>query len=235
MALPKLNDAPKYRVTVPSTGQEVSFRPFLVKEQKMLLIASETQDRVDMVKAIINTINACTTEDIKGELTTFDVDYLFTKIRSKSVGETRTLLISCTECEMNNEVVVELDKIEVDSVATDVKINITDDIVLEMRYPTYEDFMKNEKLLQGTSATESLLELLITCIATICTEEERYSTKDSTREELIDFIDSMTTQQFEAISAFVNDMPTLKEEVKFTCAQCNTENSKVLEGIDDFF
>lgn len=235
MALPKLNDTPKYRATVPSTGQKISFRPFLVKEQKMLLIASETQDRVDMVKAIINTIHACAIDDIKGELTTFDVDYLFTKIRSKSVGETSTLLISCTECEMNNEVVVELDKIEVGDVSTDIKINITDDIVLEMRYPTYEDFMKNEKLLQGASATESLLELLITCIATICTEEERYSTKDSTREELVDFIDSMTTQQFETISAFVNDMPTLKEEVKFKCVQCDTENTKLLEGIDDFF
>lgn len=111
MALPKLNESPSYPVTIPSSGQETTFRPFLVKEQKALLIAYETQEKSDIVRAIVRTIHACVEEPVTSKLTTFDVDYLFTKIRAKSVGETADLIVSCTHCDADNEVTVDLDGI----------------------------------------------------------------------------------------------------------------------------
>ena len=111
MALPQLNSTPSYRITIPSLGKKTTFRPFLVKEQKSLLIAYETQDRADMVRAITRTIHACVEEPIEESLTTFDVDYLFTQIRAKSVGEVVDLSIKCEECNMSNDISIELDDI----------------------------------------------------------------------------------------------------------------------------
>lgn len=235
MALPKINSSPSYSVTVPSTGQEVTFRPFLVKEQKALLIALETQERKDMVRAICRTIESCVEQELKGELTTFDVDYLFTKIRAKSVGETSTLLVECTECGLKNEVVVELDSIEVGDVSDNVMIELTDEITLKMRYPTYEDFLQNPALIGGETATESLLELVMTCIDSVLTEEERFSIKDEPREEIVNFVESMTSEQFDKIAQFVEKIPNISSTSHFTCADCQAENEKTFAGIDDFF
>src|SRR5210317_1903295 len=113
MALPKLNDTPKYDIVIPSTKANVKFRPFLVKEQKVLLIAMESQDQTQILNAIVDTIRACAQSDINvAKLTAFDIEYLFTKIRSKSVGEKATVAIKCSECEHSNKVDVNLDKID---------------------------------------------------------------------------------------------------------------------------
>lgn len=235
MALPKINSTPSYSVTVPSTGQEVTFRPFLVKEQKTLLIALETQERKDMVRAIVRTIESCVEQKLTGELTTFDVDYLFTKIRAKSVGETSTLLVECTECGHSNEVVVELDGIEIGDVSGATTIELTDEIILQMRYPTYDDFLMNPALMESDSVTESMLELIMTCIDSVLTEEEKFTVKDEPREEIVNFVESMTTEQFDRIAKFVEDIPNISSTSKFTCVECKTKNEKTFSGIDDFF
>ncbi len=235
MALPKLNSTPSYEVVVPSTGQEVTFRPFLVKEQKTLLIALETQERKDMVRAICRTIESCVEQPLEGKLTTFDVDYLFTKIRSKSVGESSNLLVFCSECDAKNEVTVELDTIEIGDMSAEKYIPLTDTITVEMKYPTYDEFLDNEKMMENSSVTESLMELIITCIDAVVTEEERFAVADQTREEVIAFIESMTPEQFDLIADFVNNIPAIHKEVELTCQSCGTVQIKRFEGLDDFF
>ena len=235
MALPQLNSAPSYRITIPSLGKQTTFRPFLVKEQKALLIAYETQDKTDIVRAITRTIHACIEEPIEETLTTFDVDYLFTQIRAKSVGEVVDLSIKCEECNMANDISIELDDVKMTQEVQDNIIQLTDDISLKMRYPSYDDFIQNEKLLSTESMTESLMELITVCLDSVLTEEERFSIKDESREDVINFMDSMTSDQFERVTEFVQNMPAVSKDIEFTCAGCKHENNRTLRGMDDFF
>lgn len=235
MALPKLNSAPTYEMKIPSTGQSVVYRPFLVKEQKNLLIAFEAQNRQDLVRAVIRTIEACVEDSIKGTLTTFDVDYMFTKIRSKSVGETADILVPCEECDTNNEITVELDKVEVTGDMPEMLIPINDDVTVKMKFPTYEEFLSNQTLLDSTSATEALLQLIVTCLDSVLTEEERFAIKDEPQEEIVTFLESMTTEQFGKVSAFAASIPALTQDLEFACESCDHTNKKTLKGLDDFF
>lgn len=235
MALPKLDTSPSYEATVPSTGQKVLFRPFLVKEQKNLLIAMETQDRKDLIRAIVNTINACTITEFESSLSTFDVDYLFTMIRSKSVGESSEVSMSCVECGIDNQVKVQLDTVGMSNDIKDLIIPITNEIQVKMKYPTYEDFLQNQVLFESETFTESLLELIIVCMDSIITEEERFSIKDETKEEVVNFIESMTATQFDTLSEFVTNIPAVSQTGKFKCSGCGKENDYVLKGMDDFF
>ena len=235
MALPQLNSTPSYRITIPSLGKKTTFRPFLVKEQKALLIAYETQDKTDMVRAITRTIHACIEEPIEETLTTFDVDYLFTQIRAKSVGEVVDLSIKCEECNASNDISVELDDIQMTHETQSDLIKLTDEVSLKMRYPSYDDFLSNEKLLDTESMTESLMELIMICLDSVLTEEERFSIKDESKEDVVNFIDSMTSDQFERVTEFVQNMPAISKDIEFTCVSCKHENKRTLQGMDDFF
>lgn len=235
MALPKLNDNPSYRVTVPSTGQETSFRPFLVKEQKALLIAYETQDKKDMIRAVLKTIEACIEEPLRGNLTTFDVDYLFTKIRAKSVGETADIQVKCSKCESVNEVSVELDNVTMSGEVSENVISLNDDVSVEMRYPTYEQFMDSQTLLEDGSPTETLMDLLIVCMQSVLTEEERIDMSTESHASINEFLESMTAEQFERVTEFVSNMPTVTQEIAFKCVSCKHKNTRTLKGMDDFF
>lgn len=235
MALPKLNESPSYMVTVPSSGQETTFRPFLVKEQKALLIAFETQDRKDMLRSVVRTIHACVEDPITTDLTTFDVDYLFTKIRAKSVGESAEVQISCSECDTKNEVSIDLDSVEVDGDVDAGKVELTDSISVQMRYPSYEEYLTNPTLLEGESLTEGLMELMISCMDSVLTEEERVSLSDEPKEQVVDFIDSMNPEQFERLATFVSTIPSVSKDITFTCTSCGHENERTLKGMDDFF
>ena len=235
MALPKLNSSPSYELTIPSTGQQVHFRPFLVKEQKNLLIAMETQDKKGLVRAITNTIESCVEDKIKGKLTTFDVDYVFTQIRAKSVGETTDLIFKCVECEEQNEIVVHLDEVKVEGDKKDLLVQLSDDISLELRYPTYDDFLNNKLLMEGESSTETIIELILTCLEAFSTEEERSLFKDEKREDVIEFIESMTTSQFDILTDFVQSIPSVYKDIEYNCKACGTTKKTTLKGLDDFF
>lgn len=235
MALPKLNSAPTYEMKIPSTGQSVVYRPFLVKEQKNLLIAFEAQNRRDLVRAVIRTIEACVEDTLGSALTTFDVDYMFTKIRAKSVGETADILVPCEECESSNEVQVELDKVEVSNDLPEMLIPINDEVTVKMKFPTYEEFLSNQTLLDSTSATEALLQLIVTCLDSVLTEEERFAIKDEPQEEIVTFLESMTAEQFGKVSAFAASIPALTQDLEFACTSCGHNNKKTLKGLDDFF
>jgi hypothetical protein len=236
MALPRINALPKYKIEIPSTGEQYDYRPFLTKEQKVLLIALETQDEKQILSAITNTIEACVENINMNKLTTFDVEYIFTQIRSKSVGEKSHIGIKCTNCEHTNEVTVNVEEIKIE--VPDKKssmIRLNDEYTLKMKFPNYVHMLNNDRLKNSESATGMLIELIIGCLDSLKSEDENINFKDEPIEEVEAFVDSLTSDQFNAIMDFVNTIPKLKHKVEFVCESCGTENSRELVGINDFF
>lgn len=236
MALPRLNTTPKYELTIPSTGQRVKFRPYLVKEEKILLLAKESNDPAQKMSAMIDTILACIEDDIdKSKLTIFDVEYMFVKIRTKAVGETADVNILCKECKHPNEVTIKIDTLTVDIPDIDMDIKIDNDITIKMKWPTYTSISDNALLLEEKSLTNLSLRLVIACIDKVNMADESVNFDDETYEEQIAFIDSFTEDQMNMINEFLKNIPMLDHEVKFDCEKCETENKLVLKGTDDFF
>ncbi len=237
MALPKLNEIPKYDLVIPSLNETVRFRPFLVKEQKVLMLGYESQNKKEILKAIIETIDACVSGNVDlNRLTTYDVDYMFTKIRAKSVGETADIQISCSNCQEMNDVKVNLDSIEVKDKKETNTVKLTDEISVKLRHPTYNYFMTSSTFFtEGRSETDMTMDLIVSCLDSVLTEEEAIKISDESHEEVLAFVDSLSTSQFELITKWVENMPSLQTEIKFKCKHCDTENTKLLKGLDDFF
>jgi hypothetical protein len=238
MALPKLNDTPKYELTVPSTGAKIKFRPFLVKEEKVLLLAMESQEQTQIFSAITDTIDACIQGDFDVKtLTSFDVEYLFIKIRGKSVGETSTIGLKCgnEECNFQNEVSIPLDEIKVQGLgAVNNTIVLDDSISVEMAYPTFDTVFSDKDVTEAEGSTQ-LFALLRKCMVAILTEEERVDVSEYPAADVDAFIESTNQQQFQKMVAFVEAMPKVSHKVKFTCTECSKENEFTLEGMQDFF
>jgi len=238
MALPRLNESSQYELDIPSTGEKLKYRPFLIKEQKLLLIAYESQDQKQIINAILNCVANCTDNayDVN-KLSTFDVDYIFTKIRSKSVGEVTNVSIKCKECEHENEIKINLDNIKLDGSIKPKIIKLTEDISLKMKYPTYYDFITNEKIIinESQATTEILFEILTSCIDSVMTENEHISLKDESREEIEEFINSLTSEQFSIVNTFVDKIPKMTLDIEYKCESCNKNHKHTLEGLHDFF
>lgn len=236
MALPKLNNTPKYDLVIPSTKKPVKFRPYLVKEEKILLLAMETKDASQTLNAVLNTIVACVDDKIDpNSLTTFDIEYMFVKIRSKSVGETSNIGVNCSECNHANKVAVDLQSIEIDVPKTEFMIPLTDYITVEMTYPHFSDMASNKKLTNSTSPTEQTFEMIISVMKAIHTNEERIDLKDVAHKEIEEFIESMTADQLQKIREFVETIPKLAHDVEFNCVQCHHHNKYTIEGMQNFF
>ena len=237
MALPRLNnETPHYELTIPSTGKKVKYRPFLVKEQKNLLVALESQDPKNILMAVVDCISSCTEDVDTNKLSTFDTDYMFVKIRSKSVGEKSTVNAACDKCEHQNPVDVNLDNIKMDNVDTNTTINLSSDISVQLKYPTYIDMTNNERLFsEQQTATGMLFDTIAMCIESVNTNEERIALKDEPVEEVEAFINSLNGEQLQKITNFVEAMPSLTHKIEYTCESCGHKNEKVLSGIQDFF
>lgn len=236
MALPKINDVPKYDLVIPSTKQAVKFRPFFVKEQKVLLMAMESQDQKQIVNAITDTIKSCVLTEIDvNKLTPFDIEYLFIQIRSKSVGERANLLLKCEKCDEQTPVVINLDDIIVDVPKTSTAIKLNDQYTLKLKYPTHFDIMQNDVLQQTKSATEAIYQTIITCLESLQSQEVNIKFSDEPREEVAKFLESLTSSQFDQIAKFVQSIPKLTHKASFDCAHCKHHNEVTLQGIRDFF
>jgi len=237
MALPKLNDMPKYSVTIPSLKQEVRVRPFVVKEEKILLIAMESKDPKQIAHAIIDTIRSCVEDEFDtNKLTSYDVEYLFTQIRGKSVGETSTVLISCPDCETDNEVTVNINELKIQGEIPNSKIKISDTITIEMKPPSYLQIAENEKIMSENSTTmDRVFGLLISSIDAVLTEEERFSFKDATHQEATEFLESMSQEQFAKVRKYMEEQPSLKHDIEYDCVGCGKHQKLTLEGMQDFF
>ena len=232
MALPK-QSAPKYTCILPSDGREIEYRPFLVKEQKVLLLAQEQEDDAAMFRAVQDLItNVC--EGVKSEtLPVIDMEWLFLKIRSKSVGETANIKLSCTDpkCDGHGEAVVNLDDVEVVGDQPESKIMLNDEIGIEMRYPRVSDVNQ----VQGKDQATQTLEMLKNSIVTIFDEENVYPTADASTNELNEFVEGLTMQQLEKITAYFDSIPSLQLDVESKCTTCGRELKTTAKGINSFF
>jgi len=235
MALPKINDTPSYELTIPSTKQQIHYRPFLVKEQKILLMALETQDEKQILKAIVDTIVSCCEQPIDTRsLATFDIEYIFTQIRGKSVGETANVMMKCVKCEGETEVQIPLDDIKIDT-SFNNKIKLNDQYTLQMKFPTYEAILLAPEDKEGDSLAEAIYEMVIMCLDKLLTEEEAISFADESRADVEKFLESLNPEQFEKLIQFANNLPKLTHDVKYTCQECGHKNTGRLQGISDFF
>jgi hypothetical protein len=235
MALPKLNDTPKYDIVIPSTNALVRFRPFLVKEEKVLMMAMESQDSKQILDTVVDTISACVVDDLnRSSLTVFDVEYMFTQIRAKSVGETSTINMSCTECEADNEINVNLGDITIDVPDIETVVPLTDTISIEMKYPSWASLL-GDGVNENQSAVDVTFRLIAQCIDAVMTPDERILIRDQSVEEVNEFIEGMTQEQFAKVREFVESMPRMKKDVEYTCSSCQHNNKYTLEGLADFF
>jgi hypothetical protein len=233
MALPQLNDTLKYSLQVPSTKKKVSFRPFLVKEQKILLVALESQDESMILQSIVDTIKSCVYDEIdEKDLATFDVEYMFTQIRAKSVGETTDINLSCNKCEEPNEVKILLTDIDIELTNSKV-LELNETYSLQMRYPSYKHMVELSNLSDLTQ-TDQLLELCILCSEYILTEDEQINIQEESKEDITTFFESLNNEQFDKIVKFVMDLPKLKKVVDFKCTKCSEDNNVAVEGLQSF-
>jgi len=234
MALPKIS-TPEFFDVIPSTNQEIQYRPFLVGEEKTLLIALEGQDNKEISNAILRLLKSCIMSDVNiDKLSTFDIEYLFLKVRGKSVGEIINASVGHTsedsECKHKTEIQINIDDIKVQGDIKDGKIMITDDVGVKMRYPTLGTVMK----MKGEDA-ESLFNMILDCIEYIYDKEQIYNEGDFTREELSEWVNNLNQAQFKNISTFFEEMPKLKHTITWKCPKCGEDEEMVVEGLQSFF
>ncbi len=241
MALPKLN-TPTYELEIPSSDEKISFRPFLVKEEKILLLAMESGKQDDIIRAVKDIVNECTFNKIDiSTLPMFDVEYIFLNIRSKSVGEVSKLKILCPDSGPEDkdkvyadvEVNLEDVKVQVEDDHTN-KIDLGNDMGMIMRYPTIDSF-KDTGITNITAS--NMLDVISTCILQIFEKkgEKVYETADQTQKEVNDFIESMNTKQFQDVQKFFDTMPKLKHTIKVKNPKTKKTSEVILTGLNDFF
>jgi hypothetical protein len=233
MALPKLS-TPKYMAKVPSTGKEVEFRPYQVKEEKMLMIAAESNDERQIIGAMKELIDACTFGAVDiNKLTMFDLEYIFVKLRAKSVGETTTLGLTCTGCDAKSDIKVSLEdvKVNVDK-NVNSKIELSDGIGVTMKYPGINDMMD---IGGDKSDVDKMMGMIRASIETIYTSEEVFNVKEQSVQEVDEFIDSLTSKQFSEIREYLEKMPAAQMDIEYECASCGVKNDQVIKGTANFF
>ena len=235
MALPKIN-TPTYELVVPSTGEEIRYRPFLVKEEKILLMAMESGDNKEIIRAIQDIVKECTYDKLKlSTMPMFDIEYLFLNIRAKSVGEITTLRLRCPDDEKTTvKVDVNLTEIEVQTDKNHTnKIELTDEMGIMMKYPTIDSFAGDMSEINASN----MLEVISGCIDSIYDKggEEVFEAKDQTKKELIEFIEQLNSKQFKNIQGFFDTMPKLKHTIKVKNPKTKKESDVVLQGLNDFF
>ena len=238
MPLPKIA-TPTYELELPSTGKTISYRPFLVKEEKLLVLALESEDTKQITNAIKAVLKSCVqTKGIKIEtLPTFDIEYLFLNIRGKSVGEELEVNIICPDDEETSvPVMIALEDIQVDkSDDHSPQIKLDSKLMMEMKYPSLDEFIKNNFDFNEENQMDQSFQLIASCIDKIYSEEEVWATADCTKKEVNEFLESMNSSQFKLIEKFFETMPKLQHTIEVTNPKTKVKNEVVLEGLASFF
>ena len=235
MALPKVN-TPTYELAVPSTDEKVKFRPFLVKEEKILLIAMEAQEQSGILNAVKDIVKSCTFDKFDvNRAPIFDIEYIFLNIRAKSVGEVSTVNLRCPD---DNETFVQT---EIDLTTVDVqiteghtnKIELTDEMGIIMQYPTLDSFTDSTTVINASN----MLDVIASCVSQIYDKkgEDVYDAKDSTKQEIVDFLESLNSKQFLEIQKFFDTMPKLTHTVNIENPETKVKSDITLTGLNDFF
>ena len=234
MALPKLS-VPQYMVELPSTGEKISMRPYLVREEKVLLVALESKDPMQIQQAVRNLIMSCC--DIKnvGKLTSFDIEFLFLNLRAKSVGEKIKIGMKCEECETMNDIEINIDDIKVSNLDVEKTFMLDQQkkIGMTLRYPTM-DSLENIDL-NKLDTVQGLMDLVVASVDTIFDDDNVYNADEETKEDLVDFVESFGSEQFKMIQDFFTNVPAMSYEDTFCCTNCQHENTIGLKGLQSFF
>ena len=238
MPLPKIA-TPTYELVLPSTDQTIQFRPFLVKEEKLLVLALESEDNKQITTAIKSVLKNCVlTKGIKVEqLPTFDIEFLFLNIRGKSVGEELEVNIVCPDDEKTQVTVdINLDDIQVQKNEEHNKqIKLDENLMMEMKYPSLDQFIKNNFDFNEKNQMDQSFQLIASCIDKIYNEDEVWATADCTKKEVNDFLEQMNSGQFKLIETFFETMPKLSHTISVTNPKTKVESDVVLEGLASFF
>tara|TARA_B100000900_G_scaffold407359_1_gene419940 strand:+ start:1073 stop:1789 length:717 start_codon:yes stop_codon:yes gene_type:complete len=237
MPLPKIS-TPTYELVLPSSNRKIKFRPFLVKEEKILIIALESQDQNQIANAVKSILASCIlTKGIKVEkLSTFDIEYLFLNVRGKSVGEQIEVMVTCPDDgETQVPTSINIDSIKVqksDDHNPDIKLD--DTFTLKMRYPSLNEFIKSNFNNENIKVDDTF-DLIASCVDQVYSEEESWTQEDCTKKELVDFIDQLNSSQFKEIEKFFDTMPKLSHTVKVVNPNTKVESEIVIEGLQSFF
>jgi len=239
MPLPKIN-TPTYELELPSTGKKIRYRPFLVREEKILIMALESENMKQITDAIVQILSDCIlTKSVKvSDLSTFDIEYLFLNVRAKSVGETVEVNITCPD---DGETTVQME-IDIDSIKVQKNkdhtniIKLDDNLSMKLKYPSLEQFVENNfETSDDTSDVNKSLSMITSCIDIIYDSEESWSAADCTKKELDEFLEQLNTKQFKEIETFFVTMPKLSHTVKVKNPNTGVESEVVLEGLASFF
>ena len=237
MPLPKIA-TPTYELVLPSSGRKITYRPFLVKEEKILIIALESQDQKQITNAVKNILKSCIlTKGTKVEkLATFDIEYLFLNIRGKSVGENIEIMVTCPDDEKTQvPTSINIDSIKInksDDHHNDIKLD--DTYTLRMRYPSLNEFVNSNFSAENVNVDDTF-QLIASCVDQVYSEEESWTQEECTKKELNDFIESLNTNQFKEIENFFETMPKLSHTIKVKNPNTNVESEIKLEGLQSFF
>jgi len=239
MPLPKIN-TPTYELTLPSNGKKVKYRPFLVREEKILIMAMQSEDMKQITDAIVQILSDCIlTKDIKVEsLATFDIEYLFLNIRGKSVGETVDVNVTCPDDgETQVEMTIDIDSIKIQKTRGHKNIiKLDDDLSMKLKYPSLQQFIENNfETAEVTSEVGQSLSMITSCIEMIYNQEESWESSDYTKKELEEFVDQLNTKQFKEIEKFFTTMPKLSHTIEVKNPNTGVESEVVLEGLASFF
>lgn len=238
MPLPKIS-TPTYELVIPSSQKKIKYRPFLVKEEKILVIAQESGDKNQIMEAMKNVVNDCIlTRGVKvDDLATFDLEYIFLNIRGKSVGETVEVLITCPDDnETQVPVTINLEDIKVnidEKHSRDIKLD--DSLVLRMKYPSIKEFVEKNFVEEEELSVEDTFDMICSCVDQVYNEEESWSASECTKEELSDFIGQLSSKQFKQVELFFQTMPKLSHKLKIKNPNTEVEREVVLEGLTSFF
>lgn len=231
--LPKIA-TPKYDMIVPSTGNTIAYRPYVVKEEKLLLIALESEDDAQIEQAVSSIISACLDDNVDvNSLTGFDIEFIFLTLRARSVGEGIDLSAKCESCEADNKIKVNLDKLVIknnDFDDKDLQLKISDKMTIEVGWPTM-----GNRTVQGDTGTEILINQVAKSIKTIYYGEEIHSTSDVPFEEVVDFVESLNSEQFTSIMELLSKTPYVGYDIEYDCYKCGHKNTRELKGLADFF
>ena len=239
MPLPKVN-TPTYELVLPSNNKKIKYRPFLVREEKILIMALESEDMKQITNSVVEILNACIlTKGIRiNTLSTFDIEYLFLNVRAKSVGESVEVNVTCPDDNKTSvQVAIDLDSIKVKKNKKHSSIIKLDDVLsLKMKYPSMDQFIENNfEANEESSDIKTTLSMITSCIDMIYNDEESWSGSESTKKELEEFIEQLNSKQFKLIEDFFTTMPKLTHTVKVKNPQTEVESDVVLEGLAAFF
>ena len=238
MPLPKIS-TPTYELVLPSTGKKIKYRPFLVREEKILILALESQDSKQVTTSIKSILKSCiSTRGIKvDDLPTFDIEYLFLNIRGKSVGESLDLMVTCPDDGVTQVPVrLFIDEIEIKKDPNHTKdIKIDENLTLRLKYPSLDQFIQNNFDFSEDDSVDASFNIISSCIDQVYNEDESWAASDCTKKELKEWVETLNTNQFKEVESFFTTMPKLSHTVKVKNPKTKVESDITLEGLTSFF